>query len=91
MPQGRRLFILALLLVVAGVTSYFFAESTTYDEKATYVLSRAKDGNWQRHEISGNDLNQQAKAAKPMNQIMSVILIGGGLAIIGVQWRLSRR
>ena len=85
------MFILAIFLVLAGLASYFFAESTTYDSNANYELSRVHDGKWQRHVISGADLNEQAKAANPKNQLMSLIIMGGGLALLGTQWWLSRR
>lgn len=91
MFEGRRPVFLAILLILAGLASYFLAEPKVYDKDANYELSRAKGGKWEHHVISGRDLNDQAKGDKPMNQIISVALIGSGLAALAIQWRLSRR
>jgi hypothetical protein len=87
-----RLTLYGLLLIAMGVGSYFLPHGESkYDDHATYTLSRAKHGNWERTPISGQDLNAQLKGAQGINLITSVVVTGAGLAVLGFQWRSKRR
>jgi hypothetical protein len=91
MSSGRRLIVLSVFLILAGIGSYFLSDPKTYDASTDYELSRAKDGKWERTVISGADLNAENPRNKAQNQILSIAFVGAGVALLGFQLMRMRR
>ena len=87
----RRLLFLGLMLVVAGCVACFIPQGgPLYDDNATYELSRAKNGKWERTAVSGRDLNLQT-AAQPENKFLGKIMVGAGIVALGCHGWVNRR
>jgi len=82
-------------LAVIGLAAYvgFFWERPRHDDNERYAQSNYQrgSGQWHRSEVTGADLNRAADDAAPLNRMVCVALMIGGVAIVAWELRVLKR
>ena len=84
----KRVIFGLLVTVLAGYVGFFW-EPPRHDDNERYAQSNYQrdSGKWHTSQVTGADLNRAAADAAPLNRIVSIVIMLGGMAIVAYELR----
>jgi len=85
--------IFGLLAIAAAAYVGFFWKRERHDDSERYVQSNYQrdTGKWTKKDVTGTDLNRMTDDAEPLNRMVSVVIMLGGVALVAYELRHLRR